>query len=195
VVLASTPFPASVGTWYTLSLSFLTAGTVSGSVTGPGGVHAAVSAADPGGPSAGDKAGFYLVTASASLDDIRVTNAAAQPTQPVGACPVAIAINLGVNYGTAFTTTISFKNVSTATITTPWALTFRFANGQHVASVFNANWNQVGPLVTLTNAVWFPAVVPGATSGVTMGMTVTGAVVAPVDATFNGYAGCALTFS
>ena len=71
VVLATNPFASSLGTWYSMSQSFLTPGPVRGTVTGPGGVTATVSAADPGGPKAGDRVGFYNRTASSSFDDIQ----------------------------------------------------------------------------------------------------------------------------
>jgi len=193
VVLASTPFPATVGAWYAVSLSFLTPGTVSGSVTGPGGTQATVSAADPGGPSRGDRVGFYLRAASASLDDIQLSDALPPTPAPTGPCPAAITLKLGINYGTTFTAMLSFRNISSVPIAPPWTITWRYNQGQVVMSVFNAGWFQVGPVVTVRSVPWFPIVAPGAASGVMMGLTVNGPVQAPVDATFNGVA-CPLTF-
>ena len=193
VVLASTPYPASVGTWYTVSLSFLTPGTVTGSVSGPAGPDATVSAPDPGGPHPGDRVGFYMRAASASLDDIQLSNTLPAP-QPTGPCPASIALKLGISYGTTFTATLSFRNISPGPIAPPWTITWRYTQGQVVAGVFNAGWFQVGPVVTVKSVPWFPVVAPGATSAVTMGLTVNGPAQAPVDATFNGVP-CALTFS
>jgi hypothetical protein len=195
VVLASTPFAAGIGTWYTLSLSFLVPGAVTGSVTGPAGVSATVSAADPGGPAVGDRVGFHMKTASASFDDIRLSNTLPPPQPPTGACPVEIVIKVGVNYGTFFTASVNFKNISSATIAGPWAMTWQFTSGQVVQNLFNSNWYQVGPVVTVTNVPWFPAVAPGATSGVTIGFNASTPALAPANATFNGYTSCTLTFS
>ncbi len=194
VVLASTPFAAAVGTWYTLSLSFLASGTVTGTASGPGGAEATVSATDPGGPQAGDRVGFYSQTASASFDDIRLTNPLPEPTAPSGPCPVAIGIRVGVTYGAVFTATVSLTNISAAPIAAPWRITWRFAQGQYIQGLFNANWYQVGRTVTLTNTIWFPTIPPGTTSGVTIGFTAGIPVQAPTDATFNGLA-CPITFS
>jgi hypothetical protein len=193
VVLASTPFAAGIGSWYTVSLSFLTPGTVTGSVAGAG-TSATVSAPDPGGPNPGDRVGFYLRSASASFDDIQLSNALPPSPSPTGPCPAAIALKLGVNYGTTFTATLSFRNVSSTPIAPPWTITWRYNQGQVVASVFNASFFQVGPVVTIKSVPWFPAVAPGATSGVMMGLTVNGPIQAPVDATFNGVP-CTLTFT
>ena len=195
VVLASTPFAAGTGTWYTLSLSFLVPGTVTGSVTGPAGTGATVSAADPGGTSPGDRVGFHLKTASASFDDLVLSNTLPAPLPPTGPCPVEIAIKVGANYGSTFTASVNFKNISAATIAGPWTLTWQFSSSQYLLSLFNSNWYQVGPVVTVTNVPWFPAVPPGATSYVTIGFQATAPVQAPTNATFNGHTACALTFS
>jgi hypothetical protein len=194
VVLASVPFAASVGTWYTLSLSFLTPGTVTGTVTGPAGVSATVSAADPGGPAVGDRVALFTRTASASFDDIRLTNTLPEPAPPTGPCPVAITMKVGINYGNQFTATVSFRNTSSTTIPVPWTMTWRFTSGQTILGLFNGTWYQVGPLVTLKSTPWFPPTPPGANSGVTIGFTASAPIAAPTDATFNGYP-CALTFS
>jgi Cellulose binding domain len=194
VVLASTPFNASIGAWYTLSLSFPTAGRITGSVTGPGGASATVSAADPGGPQSGDKVGFYMRTASASLDDIRLTNTQPPTPPPAGACPATITIKVNTNFGTGFLASVSFTNISPAPIAPPWTITWRFNQGQYIQNVFNASFYQVGPTVSLTSAAWFPTVAPGATSSGSVGFIATTPAQAPTNATFNGIS-CPLTFS
>ncbi|GIH02184.1 hypothetical protein Rhe02_02510 [Rhizocola hellebori] len=195
VVLASTPFAAGAGVWYTLNLSFLNPGTVTGSVSGPGGVFATISAADPGGTSPGDRVGFFMKTAGASFDDLVLSNTLPEPQPPTGPCPVEIVVKVGVNYGNFFTATVNFKNISSVAIVAPWTMRWQFASGQTINSVFNSGWYQVGPVLTLTSVAWFPAVAPGATSGVTIGFTATTPTQAPINAKFNGYSGCTLTFS
>jgi len=194
VVLASTPFTASVGTWYTLSLSFPTPGTVTGSVTGPGGASATVSAADPGGPQAGDKVGFYMRAAGASLDDIRLTDALPPPPPPTGTCQATIAIAVTVAFGSGYLAYVNLTNVSAAPIAPPWTITWQFDQGQYLQSVFSATWYQVGPTVHLTSAAYLPAIPPGATRSEAVGFIATTPAQAPTNATFNGIS-CPLTFS
>ncbi|MBV1850051.1 cellulose binding domain-containing protein [Catellatospora tritici] len=194
IVLASVPFPHTVGSWYALSLSFPAAGTVTGTVTAPGGASATLGAADPGGIQQGDKVGFYLRTATASLDDIRLTNSLPEPTPPSGPCPAEISMKVGNVYGSMFNATVGFKNISSAPITAPWSMSWKFTSGQTLQSVFNTYWYQVGPKVTLTSTAWFPAVAPGATNTVTVGFTAIGPAVAPTAVTFNGLS-CPITFS
>jgi hypothetical protein len=193
VVLASTPFNAGVGSWYTLSLSFPTSGTLTGSVIGPGGVSATVSAADPGGPQVGDKVGFYMRAATASLDDISLTNAQPPSPPPTGACPATLAIMVSSNWGYGFMAWVIIKNISPAPIAAPWTITWRFNQGQYIQNVFGATWYQVGPTVSLTGSPYSPAIQPGASSGST-GFVATGSALAPTDATVNGIP-CPITLS
>jgi len=162
-------------------------------VSGPGGAGATVSAADPGGPQAGDKIGFFLRTASASLDDIRLTDALPPPPPPTGPCVAAIAIKVGTNFGTGYLATVYLTNTSPAPITPPWTMTWQFNQGQALQNVFNASWYQVGTTVTFSSASWFPAIAPGTTNG-TMGFIASTPAVAPTNATFNGVP-CPLTFT
>jgi hypothetical protein len=194
-VLATTPFAVGTGSWYTASLSFLTAGSVTAVIVGPGGASATVSAVDPGGASPGDRVGFYTRTASASFDDLTLSNTLPPSSPPTGTCPAAITIRIGVDYGTAFTATLTFRNISSTTIDIPWTITWRFTDGQFVQGLFNGTWYQVGQVVTVRNTAWFPAVAPGATSGVPIGFTASpsGPGHPPVEATFNGLP-CPLTF-
>lgn len=193
VVLATAPFTASTGTWYTLSLSFPTAGTVTGSVTGPGGATATLSAADPGGPQAGDKVGFYMRGATASLDDIRLADALPPPPPPTGACRVTLAIAVSSNFGSGFLAWVKVTNVSSTPIAPPWTITWQFGQGQYMQSVFGATWYQVGPTVTLTSAAYASPIAPGAVNGTT-GFIATTPAQAPTNATFNGIA-CPVTLS
>ena len=194
VVLASTPFNASIGTWYTLSLSFPASGTVTGSVTGPGGVSATVSAADPGGPQSGDKVGFYMRAASASLDDIALTNAQPPSPPPTGACPATLAVKVSSDWGYGFLAWVTITNISPAPITAPWTITWRFNQGQYMQNVFGATWYQVGPTVSLTRPTYSPAIPPGTSSSGSVGFVATGSALAPTDATFNGIS-CPITLS
>lgn len=193
VVLASTPFNASVGTWYTLSLSFPAAGTLTGSVTGPGGVSATVSAADPGGPYPGDKVGFYMDAAGASLDDIALTNAQPPSPPPAGACPATLAIKVNSNWGYGFLAWVNVTNTSSAPIAAPWTITWRFNQSQYIQNVFGATWYQVGPTVSLTSPAYAPALAPGASSG-SIGFVAFGSAQTPTNATVNGIS-CPITLS
>jgi cellulose 1,4-beta-cellobiosidase len=194
VVLATTPFTAVAGAWHTLRLDFPTAATVTGTVTGPGGVTATLSAADPGGIRPGDKVGVFMIGAAASFDDIALTDG--QPTVPPAPCPVTVDMRVDVDYGSAFTGSVGFTNISSAPIAPPWTLTWRFAQGQTIQTLFIGQWHQVGPVVTVRSVVWFPAVPPGATSFVRVGFQATGPGRGhpPTEVTFNG-APCAFTFS
>ncbi|MDI1462903.1 cellulose binding domain-containing protein [Catellatospora sp. KI3] len=194
IVLASVPFPHTLGTWYGLSLSFPTAGTVTGSVTAPGGATATLSAADPGGIQQGDRVGFYMRTATASLDDIRLTDSLPEPSPPTGPCVAEINVTASVIWGNLSNVTLTFKNISAAPIAPSWSIRFKWADGQTITSVRNANWYQVGPRLTLTSSGWYPAVAPGATSNPPVGFTLTGPLVAPSEATFNGVP-CPITLS
>lgn len=196
VVLATKPFQAAVGSWYTLTLSFLTPGTVTGSVTGPGGVSASISAADPGGPKVGEHVGFSMTSASASFDDITLSNTAPPPPTPTGTCPVQLIFSIGVDYGTQFSATLALKNTSTATVAPPFTLSWRFTDGQHLLGLSNADFYEVGPVVTVKPAWWYPAIAPGATSTVTIPFTATdpGKGHPPANVTYNGLP-CAFTWA
>jgi hypothetical protein len=199
IPLASVPFAAVTGTWYTLTLGFLVAGTVAGAVSGPAGVSATVSAADPGGTKPGDQVGFWMNSASASFDDIALSDQTVPPPPPSTppACPVAIAFKVGADYGTAFLATVTFENLTSAPIGPNWTITWQFANGQVVSGMFNANpWNQRGPVVTVHAPTWFPAVAPGGTSNPPFGFEATGPGLGhpPVNVTFNA-APCVISFS
>jgi hypothetical protein len=198
VPLASTPFAAAVGTWYTLTLSFLVAGTVTGTVAGPGGTGATLTAADPGGTRPGDKVGFWMNSASASFDEIVLSDQSVPPPPPTTppACPVALTFKL-VDYGTAFLAEVTFQNISPAPIGPQWTITWRFTNGQVMQGMFNVStWNQRGAVVTANSPVWFPVVAPGGSSSPPFGFTATGPGLGhpPVDVTFNG-APCPISFS
>jgi hypothetical protein len=197
VPLASTSFPAAVGTWYQMTLSFLVPGTVAGTVAGPGGAGATVSAADPGGTRPGDKVGFYMNAASASFDDIRLSDQSPPtPTpNPPPPCPVAINFRL-IDYGGQFLAEVTIRNISAAPIGPAWTMTWRFTHGQVVQGMFNVStWYMVGPVVTARSPVWFPVLAPGAV-GPTAGFFATGPGLGhpPADATFNG-APCVITLS
>lgn len=189
IPLAATPFTANVGTWYRLTLSFLVPGTVTGSVAGPGGVSATVSAADPGGPNPGDKVGFWMSSASASFDDIVLSDQTVPPPPPTTQppCPVAIVFSFSF-YGSAFLGQVSFTNVSPAPVPPPWTITWQFTAGQTLQSMFAVgSWNQRGPTATVHSPVWAPAVQPGSTS-FQFGFLATpvNAMQLPANATFNG---------
>jgi hypothetical protein len=194
VVLASAPFTASIGTWYTVSLSFPTAGTVTGSVAGPGGASATATAADPGGPQVGDKVGFYLRTAGASLDDISLTDSLPPPPPPTGACAAAIAVKVSSNFGSGYLAWVNLTNISPVTITVPWTITWRFNQGQFMQSVFSASYSQIGPTVTLRSPPFGSSIAPGATQSSAFGFIATTPAQAPTDATFNGIS-CPVTLS
>jgi hypothetical protein len=196
VVLATKPFQAAVGTWYTLNLSFLTAGTVTGSVTGPGGVSASVSAADPGGPKVGDHVGFWMTSASASFDDITLSNTAPPPPPPTGTCPVQLTFSIGVDYGTQFSATLLLKNISSAAVAPPFTLSWRFQDGQHMLGLSNADWYEVGPVVTVKPAFWYPSIPPGGTSTATIFISATDPSRGhpPANVTYNGLP-CTFTWS
>ncbi|MFC0526635.1 cellulose binding domain-containing protein [Phytohabitans kaempferiae] len=195
VVLASTPFAASAGSWYTLSLSFLESGKVTGRATGPGDASATVSAADPGGTRSGDRVGFYTESASASFDDIRLRDELPPPTPPTGPCPVKVAIKPVVVTAATTFATFSLTNLSPASIAPPWTMTWRFPNGQLVGPFFNANFHQIGPVVTVTSVPWFPAIPPGTTTALTVGFHIANPLEAPSEVTFNGHTNCAVTLS
>ncbi len=197
VPLASTPFTAATGTWYTLTLSFLVPGTVTGTASGPGGVGATVSAPDPGGTKPGDKVGFWMNSASASFDDIVLSDQTVPPPPPTTppTCPVAIAFTV-TDYGTAFLAEVQFQNLTSAPIGPQWTITWQFTSGQTMQGMFNVgSWYQRGGVVTAHSPAWFPAVKPGATSSPPFGFEATGPGLGhpPVNVTFNG-APCAISF-
>jgi hypothetical protein len=197
VVLASTPFTASAGQWYTLRLSFPAAGVVAGSATGPDGTTATVSAADSGHIQAGDKVGFHLVEAGALLDDIGLSNAEPPPPPPTGPCPVTIAMKVSTDFGYGYMASLDIANVSSAPIASPWTLTWRFGRDEHFGYLAGATWYQIGPTVTLTRGAYYPPIAPGATlSALQFIASASGPAPAqaPTGATFNGIS-CPLTFS
>jgi hypothetical protein len=193
-ILATTPFTVSIGTWYTVSLGFPTAGTVVGTVTAPGGNTASLHAADPGGVQAGDKVGFYMRTASASLDDISLTNTLPPPPPPTGPCVASIAVKVSTNFGTGYLAYVSLTNTSAAPITPPWTITWRMGQGQYLQNVFGAGYYQVGQTATLTSPSYATTIAPGVTATNVFGFQAATPAVAPTNATFNGVA-CPLTFS
>jgi hypothetical protein len=198
IPLASRPFAATVGVWYNLTLSFLTAGTVTGSVTGPGGVTATLSAADPGGTKPGDQVGFWMNSASASFDNIVLSDQTVPPPPPTTppACPVMVNFHIDVDYGTAFFAEVTVTNVGPAPISPPWTVTWRFTAGQVVQGISNAYpWNQRGAVVTAHSPTWFPVLPPGSTSyPILVNATGPGPGHPPADGTFNGIP-CPITFS
>ncbi len=199
VPLASTPFAAITGTWYRLTLSFLTAGTVTGSVSGPGGAAATVSAPDPGGTRPGDQVGFWMNSASASFDDIVLSDQTVPPPPPTSppTCPVSIIFKVSSDYTTGFLEYVTFQNVTATPVAPPWTITWQFDKGQTIQSMFNVYpWSQRGQVVTVHSTTWFPAVAPNAVSSPPFGFMATGPGLGhpPVNATFNG-APCPFTFS
>jgi hypothetical protein len=198
IPLASTPFAASVGTWYRLTLSFLVPGTVTGSVSAPGGASATVSAADPGGTRPGEQVGFWMNSASASVDDIVLSDRTVPPPPPTSPppCPVALTFQIGVDYVTMFTEYVTFKNLTSTPLSPPWTITWQFDGGQTVQGMFNVYpWSQRGAVVTAHSPTWFPVLAPGATS-ITFGLSATGPGKGhpPLNVTFNG-APCPVSFS
>jgi hypothetical protein len=189
IALADTPFTATVGTWYRLTLSFPNASTVTGTVSGPGGVGATITAADPGGPNPGDHVGFWMNSASASVDDIVLSDQTVPPPPPATQppCPVALTFSFSF-YGSAFLGLVSYKNVSPAPIAPPWTITWQFTAGQTMQSMFSVgSWYQRGPTVTVNSPVWAPPVPAGSTSyqfGFLAGPP--NAMQLPANVTFNG---------
>lgn len=161
--LASAPFTAVPGSWYELTLSFPTSTTVTASVAGPGGASATVAAADPGGTYFGDRVGMIARYASASFDDVRVTNALPEPTptEPSGPCPLSIAYAISAQYPNAFSVNITIRNITAAPLN-GWTMRWRFTNGQLVTSLFNSVWYQIGPTVTARNPTWGAVLAPNA---------------------------------
>jgi Cellulose binding domain len=164
--LGSMPFTATTGSWYRLTLNLFFTGTVRGNVTPlTGGSGVDVSAADPGGGSFGTAVGFWTVNASASFDDIvlsddRVTPPTTGPpttgvSPSAAGCPVSVTNAIAAQWPGAFQAALLLRNVSTAMIQPGWVLTFKFANGEIVTNLFSAGaWHQVGPLVSVTGPPW-----------------------------------------
>jgi hypothetical protein len=196
--IASAPFTASAGEWYTLSLSFPAAGVVAGSVTGPDGTTATVSGADPDVLRGGDKVGLHMVRAAASADYIGLTNAEPPPPPPTGPCPVTIAMNVSTDFSYGFIASLDITNVSSAPIVSPWTLSWRFGRDEYFGYLGGATWYQVGQRVTLTRGANYPPIAPGATLSGSVYFIATGSGPAPAQAptgvTFNGIS-CPLTFS
>jgi cellulase/cellobiase CelA1 len=194
-VLASAPFTATPGSWYTLTLSFPTSTTVTASVAGPGETSASVSADDPGGTYFGEQFGVIARYTSASFDDIRVTNALPEPTptEPPGPCPLSIAYNVGAQYPNSFSVNITIRNITEAPLN-GWTMRWTFTNGQLISSLFNSVWYQVGPTVTARNPSWSAVLAPNAT--VTFGFQANGQGRAypPTAFTVNGVP-CQPTFT
>jgi len=195
VVLASTPFAAATGTWYTVRLSFLAPGTVTGTAIGPDGVSATVTAADPGGPKPGQAVGFYTVGASAAFDDIALSDALPDPPPPTGPCPIRVDIKAGVKTSTVTIATFTITNVSAVAIAPPWTMTWSFPNGQWLQYVFNTVTQQRGTLVTLTSPPWYEVLQPGRTTTIPNGFNITNPIEAPAQVTFGGYTNCTVTLS
>jgi hypothetical protein len=192
--LASTPFAATTGTWYKLSLNLFFSGTVRGSVVpAAGGTGANVSATDPGGSNFGGAVGFWTLNASASFDDIVLADDRIVPTSstppPTGGCAVqvtyAILSQWQPNY---FQAGFTLRNRTTATIPAGWILTWRFTNGETIQNLFNAaSWRQIGPTVTVTGPVWAPLPPGGSIANVPGFIGIAPNGPRPVaDVTFNG---------
>jgi hypothetical protein len=186
--LASAPFPANAGTWYTLSLNLFFTGTIRGSVSTPTG-QVTVSAADPGGTNFGGAVGFWTVNATASFDDIvlsddRVVTSTSRP--PSVACPVTVTYTILAQWPGGFQAGVMLRNVSPVLIQPGWVLTFRFVGGEIVTNMFSvSSWRQIGPLVTVTGPPW-----GGMSPGGTFQFGFLGTTAQPprgiVDVTFNG---------
>jgi hypothetical protein len=188
--LASTPFTANTGTWYQLTLNLFFSGQIRGSVTPvAGGTGASVSAADPGGTGFGTAVGFWTVNASASFDNITLSDDRITPptTTPAPSCPVTITYTVTVQFTGGFVANISLRNNTGTQIPAGWVVTFSFTNGERITNMFNvASWHQVGPAVTFTGPVWGPIVANASFTapGFTAVSTVAPAPI--VGKTFNG---------
>jgi len=189
--LASIPFTANTGTWYRLTLNLFLSGQIQGNVTPVvGGLGASVNAADPGGTGFGTAVGFWTVNASASFDNITLSDDRVTPPTtpaPSGSCPVTITYTVAVAFTGGFVANISLRNNTGTLIPAGWVVTFRFTNGERVTNMFSvASWHQVGPAVTFTGPVWGP--VPTSGSFTAPGFTAVGAnpPLPIVDKTFNG---------
>jgi hypothetical protein len=158
--LASVPFVATTGTWYTVSLNLFFTGTVRGSVapTG-GGSTVSVTAPDPGGTNFGGAVGFWTLGASASFDDIVLADDRIVPTTtapPTGSCAVAVTYTIPNQWNGYIQGNVGLRNITATTIPAGWVLTFRFVNGETITNLFVGTWRQIGPQVTVTGPVWAP---------------------------------------
>jgi hypothetical protein len=160
--LASTPFAATTGVWYRLTLNLFFTGQIQGSVAPvAGGPGANVSAADPGGTNFGGAVGFWTVNASASFDNItlsddRVTPPTTTPP-PTAACPVSVTYSVPTQWPGYIQSSFVIRNLTSTTILAGWTLTFSFTNGETIQNLFNAaSWRQIGPQVSVTGPVWGP---------------------------------------
>jgi hypothetical protein len=194
-VLATAPFAAGAGSWYTIVLNFPSETAVTATVTGPGGATASVAATDPGGPR-GTQVGFTMAGAGAALDDIRLSNALPPPPPPAGPCVASLALRVQTDFGYGFIAYLDITNTSPNPIANPWTVGFRLSPGQYVQNVFGATWYEVGPSVSLTGPVYSAPIPPGATRSGTLGFvaTSTGPARPVSNATFNGVA-CPITFT
>jgi hypothetical protein len=188
--LASTPFTANTGTWYRLSLNLFVSGQIQGSVTpAAGGTGASVSAADPGGTGFGTAVGFWTVNASASFDNITLSDDRVTPptTTPPPPCPVTITYTVTVQFTGGFVANISLRNNTSTQIPAGWVVTFRFTNGEAVTNMFNvASWHQIGPAVTFTGPVWGPILANASFTAPGFTAISTNPPAPIVDKTFNG---------
>jgi hypothetical protein len=187
--LASVPFTATTGAWYTVSLNLFFTGTVRGSVSpAAGGGTVSVSAPDPGGTNFGGAVGFWTVNAGASFDDIVLADDRIVPTTtraPTGGCAVAAAYTIVTRWTGYFQGGIALRNISAATIPAGWVLTFRFAAGESIVNLHPGTWRQEGPLVTVTGPPW-GALPSGASFGLGLIARAPNGPSPITDITFNG---------
>lgn len=187
--IASVPFTAAPGTWYTLTFNLFFTGTVDGTVSGPGGTGARVQGPDPGsGAGFGSAVGFWTNQASAAFDDIRLDDdrvlPSSSPPPPSRACPVAITFLVPAQWTTGFVAQFNLTNITAATIPPGWTLSWTFTNGEVISSLWNATWSQVGANVVATSAAWAPPIPPGGTASV--GFVGSGRAARPTNVRFNG---------
>jgi len=188
--LASVPFTANTGTWYTLTLNLFFSGSVRGSAAPTaGGSPVSVTATDPGGTNFGGAVGFWTLNASASFDNITLSDDRIVPTTtapPTGTCAVAVAYTIVTQWTGYFQGNIALRNITPATIPAGWVLTFRFVNGEVISNLFpGATWRQVGPLVTVTGPPW-GALVPGGSFSIGLIASAPNGPRPITDVTFNG---------
>jgi len=189
IPIASVPFAATPGTWYTLTFNLFFPNGVDGYVSGPGTNGAHVQGPDPGsGAGFGSAVGFWSNQASASFDDIRldddVVRPSSSPPQPSRACPVTITYLVQTQWATGFVAQFTLTNVTNATIPPGWTLSWTFTNGEVVSSLWNATWSQVGANVVATSTAWAPPIPPG--GSVNVGFVGNGRAGRPTNVRFNG---------
>jgi hypothetical protein len=190
--LASVPFAASTGVWYRLTLNLFFTGQIQGSVAPvAGGAGANVSAADPGGTNFGGAVGFWTVNASASFDNIRLSDDRVTPPTttppPTAACPVSVLYTVPTQWPGYIQGALAIRNLTSTSILAGWRLTFSFTNGETIQNLFNAaSWNQIGPQVSVTGPIWGPIAPSGSFNALGFIARAPNGPGPITDATFNG---------